>query len=62
MKEEGIWQKLDDLKGEHRTWSAVSTVLGLSKQYLSYCLRKRRITPKLLEAMDLEERYVRAKQ
>ena len=61
MDEQGFWDRLNEMKARLRTWDAVATELGLSKQYLSYCILQRSVTPKLLKAMQLEPRYVRAK-
>jgi hypothetical protein len=61
MKAEDIWARLEAMKGEYEKWAIVARKLGMPRQHLFYCLKKRAITPKLLEAMGLEATYVRAK-
>jgi hypothetical protein len=59
MTEKELWNYLDALKTVHGSWPKVAKSLGLSKQYLSYCMRKRTVTGKLLKALKVEARYVK---
>lgn len=53
--------KLDALREKYGTWTAVAQALGVSKQYLYWCIKQDKAPYKLLEALNLEVRYVKAK-
>lgn len=57
MNEKKLWEYLRAMYTVNGTWDAVARELGLSKQYLSYCVTNKRVTAKLLKAMNLEARY-----
>jgi hypothetical protein len=59
MTEKELWKYLDTLKSIHLTWDKLARELGVSKQYLFYCIKNHTMTPKLLKALKLEARYVK---
>jgi hypothetical protein len=56
-----IRAKLVALKEKLGTWQAVADELSISRQLLHYYLSTGKFGRKLLEALELETRYVRAK-
>ncbi len=59
MKAEDVFERLEEMYTEYERWAIVARKLGMKRQDLFYCVKHRAITPKLLEAMNLEEQYVR---
>jgi hypothetical protein len=57
-----IREKLDEMHDEYGSWAAVADELGITRQYLNWCVRHGKAGPKLLRAMNLETRFVRAKK
>ncbi len=61
MDDKDIRERLEAMKSDLGSWYAVAKRLGISQQYLARYYRDGVIGRKLLEAMGLEVRYVKAK-
>jgi hypothetical protein len=61
MTDKDIRERLNAMREELGSWYAVAKSLGVSRQYIQHFVNHGRIGPKLVRAMGLEARYVRAK-
>jgi Zn-dependent peptidase ImmA (M78 family) len=61
MDDKDIRARLEAMKSDLGSWYAVAKELGISQQYLSRFYKDGVIGRKLLDAMGLEIRYVKAK-
>lgn len=61
MDEKDIRERLDSMKAELGSWYAVAKELGVTQQYLQRYYKDGIIGPRLVKALGLETRYVKAR-